>query len=1216
MNYQLQQILSKRIAVLDGAMGTMIQQQNLNEDSYRADRFADVSKYPKELKGNNDLLSLTNPQIITEIHNAYLDAGADIIETNTFNSNAISQADYGLAELTYELNKTSAELAKKCANQFINKTPNKSRLVAGVLGPTGKSLSMSPIVDDPSYRDIEFLQLSAAYKEAAIGLIDGGVDLILIETIFDTLNAKAAIYGVNQLFDEVGKKLPLMISGTIVDASGRTLSGQTISAFWYSVQHAKPISVGINCALGAELLRPFLIELAKIADTNISVHPNAGLPNPLASTGYDETPEITARLIKQFADEGLVNIVGGCCGTTPEHIAAISQAVNSSIPRKIVSHSPILSLSGLDPLIIDKKSLFINIGERTNVTGSRAFAKLIINGEFDKALEVARTQIENGAQIIDVNMDEGMLDSQSAMSTFLKMIAGEPDISKVPIMVDSSNWQVIEAGLQCIQGKSIVNSISLKEGEDKFIEQAQIAKNYGAAVVVMAFDEQGQADSYKRRIEICNRAYQILTEKVKFNESDIIFDLNVFAVATGIPEHNNYALDFINAVKTLATKYPSVSFSGGISNLSFSFRGNEVVREAMHTVFLYHAIKAGMNLGIVNAGQLGIYDQVAPKLRNAIEDVIFNKNENAGEVLLEIANSIKDQTEIKNENGTIYKEQWREAGAQERITHALVKGIDSYIQTDVEELRQKLKYPIEVIEGPLMDGMNVVGELFAAGKMFLPQVVKSARVMKKAVDYLSPFIEKEKSQLNVDSKATIILATVRGDVHDIGKNIVSIVLQCNNYQVIDLGVMVPAQKILAEAKKHNAGIIGLSGLITPSLEEMSLVAREMEYENFKIPLLIGGATTSHAHTAIKIAPNYHQPVIYVADASRAVGVLSKVFGRVSERKKYYDELAIDYQKTRKRHLQKTHNNLISLAQARANKLPTDWQNISITKPNFLGRKILKNYQIEKLFDFIDWSPFFAAWELPPKYPIILSHEKYGSEAQKLLNDAQKMLEKLKSNNWLKAHCALAIYPAQSDEDDIIFYRQEEHIEPIFTWHTMRQQTRKNQDKYNLSLADFIAPKSTGIKDYAGMFACCVHINPSVLQKLENDKDDYQIIMLKVLADRLVEALAEHLHQRLRKEFWGYAKDETFTNEEIIAEKYQGIRPAPGYPACPEHSHKQGIFQIIDAKKLGMELTENYAMIPASSVCGFYLAHPNASYFALSKIGKDQIDDFSKRLGNR
>lgn len=1206
---QLIEILQKRIMVLDGAMGTMIQQVRPTEEIYRGKIFADVQKYPKELKGNNDLLTLTNPQIIVDIHNAYLSAGADIIETNTFNSNFYSQADFGLTDWVYELNKSAAILAKSCAQKFTDKNPAKPRFVAGALGPTGKSLNTSPKVEDPAYRDVEFIDMVNAYKEAARGLVDGGVDLLLIETVFDTLNAKAAIYGALELFTQIGKKLPIMISGTIVDASGRTLSGQTITAFYQSMRHCRPLSVGINCALGAELIHPYLADLAKCSDTFVSVYPNAGLPNPLAATGYDETPDITAGWIKQFAKEGLVNIVGGCCGTTPEHIAAIVSALADSSPRKVHTTPKFLSLSGLDNLEVRSENLFINIGERTNVTGSRAFAKLIIAGDYAKALDVARAQVENGAQVIDINMDEGMLDSKKAMVTFLKLIASEPDISKIPVMVDSSRWDVIEAGLQCLQGKSIVNSISLKEGEEKFIEQARIAKSYGSAIVVMAFDEKGQADTYERKVEICERAYKILTETVGFYAFEIIFDVNVFAVATGIAEHNNYAMDFLNAVKTLKEKFPQVNFSGGISNLSFSFRGNDAVREAMHTVFLYHAIKVGLNMGIVNAGQLGIYDQIEPNLREAIEDVIFNKNPNAGDKLLEMATNVREKVDDKSGQG---KDLWREKTAKERIIYALVKGVDSHIEVDVEELRTQIGRPLEIIEGPLMEGMNVVGDLFGEGKMFLPQVVKSARVMKKAVNYLSPFIEADKAQGEHTAKATVIMATVRGDVHDIGKNIVGIVLQCNDYKVIDLGVMVSFQKILDAAREHNAQLIGLSGLITPSLEEMSIVATEMQKSGFNIPLLIGGATTSRAHTAIKIAPHYQHPVIHVADASRAVGVLSKLFADENTRTKYLQDIADDYQLTRERHSAKSGVKLLTLEEARQNKINVHWQEAIASPPKFIGRKILKNYPIESIIDYIDWSPFFASWEMPPKYPEVLTDSKFGAEARKLMTDAQKMLNQLKTNGWLSANAAFALYPAASIGDDVVFYADELLHKPVFTWQTLRQQTKKHEGAINYCLADFIAPIDAGVSDHAGMFACCVNINEKVLEDLQSQHDDYQIIMLKALADRLVEALAELIHQRVRKEFWGYAKSEELSNDELIAEKYQGIRPAPGYPSCPDHSHKQGIFKILSAEELGMSLSETYAMNPAASICGFYIGSSHAGYFALGKVGDDQIEEYAMR----
>lgn len=1205
-----QQRLSERVYILDGAMGTMVQQHRLREEDYRGARFADKALYPAELKGNNDILCLTHPSIIRAIHTAYLSAGADIIETNTFNANALSQGEYGLSTIVRELNLAAAKIARECADAM--STADKPRFVAGAMGPLGKSLSVSPKVEDPAYRDCTFDQIVAVYYEQAQALIDGGVDLILIETVFDTLNCKAAIAALDKIAQNTGKRLPLMISGTITDASGRTLSGQTIESFWYSVRHAQPLTIGINCALGAELMRPYLMSLAKIADTFVSVYPNAGLPNPLAVTGYDETPEVTAGFIAEFAREGWVNVVGGCCGTTPEHISAIAQAVASIPPRTPPVGEKSLRLSGLEPITIGRETLFVNIGERTNVTGSKAFARLISTGQYHQAIEVARQQVENGAQIIDINMDEGMIDSVSAMTTFLKLIAGEPDIARVPVMVDSSRWEVIEAGLQCLQGKSIINSISLKEGEEKFIHEARLALRYGAAIVVMAFDEHGQADTLERRLHIAERAHRLLTQQCAFPEEDIIFDLNVFAVATGIAEHNRYAADFIQALSILKSRYPHCHFSGGISNLSFSFRGNEPLRAAMHSVFLYHARQAGLTMGIVNAGQLSVYSDIDPPLREVIEKVILNRDNDHGqasETLIQMASAVKavDGTEAVDHE----RNAWRQKPIAERIAYALVKGIDQYIEEDVEQARQSFAHPLMVIEGPLMEGMNMVGDLFGQGKMFLPQVVKAARVMKKAVAYLTPYIEAEKSANTHRHKGTIIMATVRGDVHDIGKNIVGVVLQCNDYRVIDLGVMVPAQKILQAAQEHHADIIGLSGLITPSLEEMAMFAQEMERLKLSLPLLIGGATTSRAHTAIKIAPHYSHVVVHVPDASRAVGVVAKLLSEMRVRATYEHEIREDYAHLRKIHAQKQGQTLISLEAARQNALKTDWQQATAVAPKVVGRKLLKNYPIEELIDYIDWAPFFHTWELPVKYPACLTDPRTAELAGSLLRDAQSLLQKV--NKSLIAHAVVAIYPAASMGDDIVLFADPQRHKPILTWATLRQQTQKREGLPNLALADFIAPINAGVADHMAVFATCVHIDPSVLSRWAKEQNDYQTIMLKALADRLVEALTERLHQRVRKEFWGYAENESLNNDQLIAEGYQGIRPAPGYPSCPDHAPKAAILKLLQAEDIDMHLTEAFATTPSSSVCGFMIAHPQSGYFALGEIGDDQIADYASRL---
>lgn len=1192
--------LKKRILVLDGAMGTMIQQYQLQEKEYRGERFKDFSH---DLKGNNDLLSLTQPHIISEIHAAYLEAGADLIETNTFNANAISLADYHMSDLAYEINFESAKLAKTEAEKYTLKTPHQPRFVVGILGPTNRTASLSPEVNDPGFRNITFDQLVDAYLEAIRGLVDGGVDILMIETIFDTLNCKAAIFAVETFFATHAIRLPLMISGTITDASGRTLSGQTTAAFWYSVRHAKPLSIGLNCALGASALRPYVQELSKIADTFVSIHPNAGLPN--AFGGYDETPFEMASVIREFAEEGFINIVGGCCGTTPHHIEAIAKTVKEFMPRPLPSIPKACRLSGLEPLIIDENALFVNIGERTNVTGSTRFADLIRAEDYTTALQVARDQVMNGAQAIDVNMDEGMLDAEKAMVTFLNLIASEPDIARVPIVIDSSKWSVIEAGLKCIQGKGIINSISLKDGEKAFLEKAELAKRYGAAVIVMAFDEKGQADSEDRKVAICTRSYELLVN-LGFSSEDIIFDPNIFAIATGIEEHNAYGLDFIHATRRIKETLPHALVSGGVSNISFSFRGNNPLREAIHAVFLYHAIRAGMDMGIVNAGNLAIYEDIPKDLLERIEDVILNRREDATDRLLEVADAVKGQAKIQTEDLS-----WREKPVTERLTYALVKGINTYIVDDTEEARLLLSSPLKVIEGPLMDGMNVVGDLFGEGKMFLPQVVKSARVMKQAVAHLTPFLESEKSEQKQNGK--MVIATVKGDVHDIGKNIVSVVLRCNNYDVIDLGVMVPCEKILETAKKENADVIGLSGLITPSLEEMTHVAQEMERLSFTIPLLIGGATTSRAHTAIKIEPNYSGSTMHVVDASRAVGVMNQLLGENKET--FIQKSREEYEKLRERHLnKKTDHEMISIEEARNNKIVMDWDIYTPPVPSFLGAKVFHSYDLAKLIPYIDWSPFFQTWELAGKYPDILTDKIVGETATQLFQDAKAMLQVIIKEHWLKANAVIGFFPANSIGDDIELYTDDTRATVLATFRMLRQQTKKANDKHNGCLADFIAPKTSGKKDYLGLFAVtsglCIE---DKIQALEAKQDDYSSILLKALADRLAEAFAEHMHERVRKEFWGYATSEQLTNEALIAEEYKGIRPAPGYPACPDHTEKPLLFSLLNAEmNADIRLTENFAMWPASSVSGFYFSHPESHYFGIGKIGEDQVRDYAKR----
>ncbi|HTO47378.1 MAG TPA: methionine synthase [Burkholderiales bacterium] len=1203
---QLRALLDRRILILDGAMGTMIQGHRLDEAEFRGARFAD---WPVDLKGANDLLVLTQPQLIGAIHRQYLAAGADIIETNTFNSNAPSLADYRMEGLAHELNLAAAKLARQAADEFTAQTPERPRFVAGVLGPTSKTASISPDVNDPGFRNISFDELVAAYTDALRGLVDGGADLILCETIFDTLNGKAAIFAIEGVFEAAGQRLPVMVSGTITDQSGRTLTGQTPEAFWNSVRHARPLTIGLNCALGAKLMRPYIDELSSVADTYICCYPNAGLPNPLSETGYDETPEHTSCLLEEFAQAGFLNIVGGCCGTTPEHIAAIAAHVRDIAPRKVPVIEKRLRLSGLEAVNIGADSLFVNVGERTNVTGSKAFARLILAGNFQEGLAVARQQVENGAQVIDVNMDEAMLDSQAAMRTFLNLVAAEPDIARVPVMIDSSKWSVIEAGLKCVQGKPVVNSISLKEGEAEFVRQARLARRYGAAVVVMAFDEKGQADTLERRIEILRRCYDTLVNTVGMPAEDIIFDPNIFAVATGLEEHATYGVDFIEATRWIRTNLPHVKISGGVSNLSFSFRGNEPVREAMHTAFLYHAIRAGMTMGIVNAGQLGVYAEIPKELLEHVEDVILNRRSDATERLVKFAETVKAGGKRVEEDLS-----WRKGTVEQRLAHALVQGISTWIVEDTEEARQKAERPIQVIEGPLMDGMNVVGDLFGAGKMFLPQVVKSARVMKQAVAHLVPFIEAEKARSG-DSrpKGKIVIATVKGDVHDIGKNIVGVVLQCNNFEVINLGVMVPAQKILQTAREEGADIIGLSGLITPSLEEMAHVAHEMAREGFELPLLIGGATTSRVHTAVKIAPHYAQPVIYVPDASRAVGVCTNLIS-ADLRAPYVAEVKADYERIRQQHAaKKGQAPLVTLAEARANPFPADWASYVPQRPGLLGRKLFRDYDLAEIARYIDWSPFFQTWDLTGSYPKILDDPVVGVAARSVFRDAQAVLGRIIREKWLTANAVIGLYPANAVGDDIELYPDEGRREPAMVLHCLRQQTKKAADRYNFCLADFVAPKASAVRDYLGAFAVTAGIGcEERVREFEAAHDDYSAIMVKALADRLAEALAELMHLRVRREFWGYAPEEALDETALIAEAYRGIRPAPGYPACPDHTEKGPLFALLDAQAAGITLTENYAMWPAAAVSGFYFAHPDAQYFAVGKIDRDQAEDYARR----
>ena len=1202
----LHKAASNRILILDGAMGTMIQAHKFSETDYRGDRFAD---WHQDVAGNNDLLSLTQPQVIQGIHKVYLEAGADIVETNTFNSTATSLADYSMESLVRELNEAGAKLAREACDAI--STPDRPRWVAGVLGPTSRTLSISPDVNDPGARNVTFDELVDTYMEATEGLIAGGSDIILIETIFDTLNAKAAIFAVQQVFENLGQELPIMISGTITDASGRTLSGQTAEAFWNSVSHANPFSIGLNCALGAKELRPHIEELSRTSDTRVSAHPNAGLPNEFGE--YDETPEEMAAIVGEFAQSGLINIIGGCCGTTPDHIRAIAQAVTPYATRDIPNIEPACRLSGLEPFNITADSLFVNVGERCNVTGSAHFKRLVLEEDYDTALDVARQQVEDGAQVIDINMDEGMLDAVHAMTTFLKLIASEPDISRIPLMIDSSKWQVIEAGLKWAQGKCIVNSISLKEGEEPFIQQAKLCQKYGAAVVVMAFDTEGQADNLQRRKDICQRSYDILVNQVGFNPNDIIFDPNVFAVATGIEEHNNYAVDFIEGARWIKQNLPGALISGGISNVSFSFRGNNPVREAIHSVFLLHAIEAGLSMGIVNAGQLAVYSDLPDELRDKVEDVILNRHPDGTEQLVDIAEKYRGDGSSEEKKEDL---EWRSWPVEKRLEHALVKGISSFIIEDTEAARLSVKRPLQVIEGPLMDGMNVVGDLFGAGKMFLPQVVKSARVMKQAVAHLQPFIEAEKEE-GTEANGKVLMATVKGDVHDIGKNIVGVVLGCNNYEVIDLGVMVPAEKIIDTALKEKVDIIGLSGLITPSLDEMVHIASELERQELNFPLLIGGATTSKAHTAVKIDPKYHRnQAIYVPDASRAVGVASKLLSQ-EQRDAYVAEIQTEYNQVRTRTAnRKPKGKTLSYHEAVSAGLKLDWDNYLPPIPNILGVQVLDDYPLEALVDTIDWTPFFITWNLAGKYPKILQDEKVGEAARNLFDDAQIMLKQLIADKQLKAQAAFGLWPANTvNADDIEVYADESRAEVLSTLHQIRQQTQKMGASSEMtSLADFVAPKDTRINDYIGAFAVTAGIGVEQLaSEYEAKGDDYNSIMVKALADRLAEAFAEHLHMRVRKEFWGYANDEILDNEELIKEKYQGIRPAPGYPACPDHTEKESLFALLDAtNNTGISLTESFAMMPAASVSGWYFSHPQSKYFNTGKIQRDQLESLALR----
>ncbi|MBX9609425.1 MAG: methionine synthase [Gammaproteobacteria bacterium] len=1205
----LGEFLATRIAILDGAMGTMIQRHKLDEAAYRGERFRD---HARDLKGNNDLLVLTRPEVIEGVHRAYLEAGADIIETNSFNATRISQADYALEHIVHELNVEAARCCQRALAAYRAASGDTApKFIAGVLGPTNRTASVSPDVNDPGFRNVDFETLREAYYEATEGLLDGGVDLILIETIFDTLNAKAAIFAARECLADRGVDLPIMISGTITDRSGRTLTGQTTEAFWNSVRHAEPIAIGLNCALGAKDLRQYVEELARVAGTHVSVHPNAGLPNAFGE--YDETGDYMAGILGEFAASGLVNIVGGCCGTTPEHIAAIAQAVRRHPPRPIPAIAPVCRLSGLEPLNITPDKGFINVGERTNVTGSPKFMRLIKDGDLEAAVEVARQQVESGAQVIDINMDEGMLDSVALMRRFLALCASDPDISRVPVMLDSSKWEVLEAGLRCLQGKGIVNSISLKEGEAKFLEQARLVRRYGAAVVVMAFDERGQADTTERKFEICERSYRLLTEQAGFAPEDIIFDPNVLTVATGIAEHNDYARAFFEATRLIKERLPHALVSGGLSNVSFSFRGNNPVREAMHSAFLYHGIQAGLDMAIVNAGQLGIYEEIEPELLKRIEDVLFNRDESATDRLIDFARTVSGEArEVERDLA------WRNAPVRERITHALVRGIADFIVEDTEEARHLFDHPLKVIEGPLMDGMGVVGDLFGAGKMFLPQVVKSARVMKRAVAHLIPFIEAEKAAAgDTRALAKIVLATVKGDVHDIGKNIVGVVLQCNNFEVIDLGVMVPLKDILDTAEREQADVVGLSGLITPSLEEMVLVARDMQKRGMDLPLLIGGATTSRTHTAVKIAPAYRGPTVHVKDASRAVGVVSSLLSR-DQRAGYVAKIADEYATVRARHAERqgaTH--LVALAEARANRASTDWRSYRSRAPEKPGIHVFNDYPLAELVPYIDWTPFFMTWQLAGKYPRILDDAVVGEHARQLYADARRMLDDIVQHDLLHANAVVGLFPADAiNNEDIAVYADDSRRETLAIVHSLRQQGRKPEGQPHFALADFVAPKDSAVADYMGAFAVTAGIGlPALVQRYEAEHDDYSAIMAKALADRLAEAFAECLHARVRRELWGYARDERLGNDDLIAERYQGIRPAPGYPACPDHTEKRLLWELLDVEaRTGIRLTESYAMDPGASVSGWYFAHPDARYFGVGRIGRDQVADYASRKG--
>jgi 5-methyltetrahydrofolate--homocysteine methyltransferase len=1227
----LTEALGQRILLLDGAMGTMIQREQLSEQDWRGERFAD---WPMDVRGNSDLLVLSRPELFSSIHRQYLEAGADLVETNTFSATRIAQADFGTEDLAYELNREGARLAREACDALA--TTDHPRFVAGAIGPTNRTASISPDVNDPGARNVTFDELVAAYLEQANGLVDGGADLLLMETIFDTLNAKAAIFAIETLFEERHRRWPVIVSGTITDASGRTLSGQVTEAFWNSVRHVRPLAVGFNCALGASDLRPYVAELGRLADTFVSVYPNAGLPNAFGE--YDEAPETMATTLGEFAVNGLLNIVGGCCGTTPAHLEAIGAATKDAVPRQPPVRPAAMRLAGLEPVTITDESLFVNIGERTNITGSAKFRGLIKNGDYSTALSVAASQVENGAQVIDVNMDEGMIDGVAAMDRFLKLIASEPDISRVPIMVDSSKWEVIEAGLKCIQGKPIVNSISLKEGEESFIEHARLVRKFGAAAVVMAFDETGQADTLERRKEVCTRAYRILTERVGFPAEDIIFDPNAFALATGIEEHAAYGTDFIESTRWIKQNLPGALVSGGISNVSFSFRGNNPVREAIHAVFLYHAVAAGLDMGIVNAGALVVYDEIEPELRERIEDVVLNRRADAAERLLEIAERYNRTAEADEATDA----EWRSLPVRERITHALVKGMDSHVEQDTEELRAEIEAaggrPIEVIEGPLMDGMNVVGDLFGSGRMFLPQVVKSARVMKKAVAYLIPFIEEEKAKnpelaTQKDTNGTIVMATVKGDVHDIGKNIVGVVLQCNNYEVIDLGVMVPAQKILDAAREHQADLIGLSGLITPSLDEMASFAAEMQRQGETIPLLIGGATTSRAHTAVKIDGRYDGPVVWVKDASRSVPTAAALLSD-EQRPALLASIKDDYDALRARHASKQDRPLMALDEARAARTPIEWDGYRPPRPRMLlqqdhdvspvvGRRgvtqhvrVFRDYPLDEVRPYIDWQPFFNAWEMKGSFPDILNNPSSGPAARRLYEDAQAMLDRVITERWLQANAVIGLFPANAVGDDIEVYLDEERREPHVVLRNLRQQGEHREGVPNRSLGDFVAPKETGARDYVGAFAVTAGLGAQErVAAYRAELDDYNAILLEAVADRLAEAFAERLHERVRKEFWGYAPDEDLDNEALIKERYTGIRPAPGYPACPEHSEKTTLWSLLDVEQAtGIELTDGMAMWPGAAVSGWYFSHPQSQYFVVGRVGRDQVADYAERKG--